>query len=206
MTKRYVAVFPWDFKGKEKAEDEIEGLMHTWATFLRECLNPRTPGHPKYPNLTRAFIASQLAKITVESCMTYGDKMTLKHWKYMIDSLLGWLEDEKAAIELCEKGVPISSEYRWYGVFAWHGLGISAENVKKEILAERIRTKAEQDSRTAAIMSECRSCYPDRWEQDHRLCFNCSNAVKEPYPENFPWCKIRIETGQSASKETCASA
>ncbi len=204
MTRRYEAVFPWDFERKEKAEDEVESLMHIWATFLQECQHPFHSKFPRYPNPTPGFIASWLAETTVKSCMTYGDKMTLEHWEYMVDSLLGWLEDKKAAKKLCARNVPISSEYRWYGVFAWHELRVSANNVRNEILAERIKVKAEQDSIATAVMAENRSCYPERWELNHNLCFSCSNAVKKPYPENYPWCKIYIKTGQPADRETCA--
>ena len=129
--------------------------------------------------------------------------MALEDWIWMIDTLLGWLQDWTAAIKLREGRGNISCAYRWYGVIAWHELGVSAKDVRNEILAERVRAKECQDSTTAAIMREGRSCYPERWEPDHRLCFSCRNAVKEPYPENYPWCRVRIETGQSADEETC---
>ena len=136
---RYRTVFPWDFEGKAKAENDIESLMHIWATFLWECQHPFHSKFPVYPNPTPDFIASWLAKATVEFCMTYGDKMSLEHWEYMIDSLLGWLEDKNVALKLRERNMPISSEYRWYGVLAWHELGVSAKDIRSEILAERVK-------------------------------------------------------------------
>ena len=205
MTKRYEAVFPWDCKGKAKAEEEVESLMHTWATFLWECVHPFHPRFPHYPNPTPDFVASWLAKTTVNSCMTYGDKMALEHWECMINSLLGWLQDKVAATKLRERPVPISSAYRWYGVLAWHKLKASATDVRNAILTERIKVKAHDDSITAAFMEDNRSCYPERWRSAHKLCFSCPNAIKKPYPKNYPWCRIYIETGQTADKETCAT-
>lgn len=204
MQKRYWAIYPWDFKGRNKANWEInEHLMQSWASFLWGCTHREIYHFPQY---SKEDITKHLAETTVKWCMQYGDKMTLNDWDYMVDKLLVWLSDIEAARQYREICPNISSEYLWYGVFAWHELEISGENVKASILAERIKAKKGQDRWKQAVMREVYSLYTDRWEREHRCCLNCPLAVNKPHPDNFPWCKIYIETGQPAKKIICKEA